>query len=107
MSFTIAAVATSIADLLMGLRWRVAGGLLLKQWGIGATHIGLLASLGLVEFRARRVGKGILVNVVIEVLLAAGFAAALFTWFPATCESTSLATNLETRTPGTLRCRST
>jgi hypothetical protein len=79
MSFTIAAVATSIAGLLMGLGWRVAGGLVLKQWGIGANHLGLLASLGLVEFKARRAGKGIQVSVVIEVLLAAGFAAALFT----------------------------
>jgi len=41
--------------------------------------LSLLAILGIIEFKAKRAGKGILVSVVIEVLLAAGFAAALFT----------------------------
>jgi len=119
MSFTIAAVATSVAVLLVGLGWLFAGGLVLKRWGIAASALGLLvgrrlgavyfgiaimlfagrsappselrsavsigmlvalsllALLGIVEFKAKRAGKGILVSVVIEVLLAAGFASAL------------------------------
>ena len=119
MSFTIAAVATSIAGLLLGVGWLFAGSLLLKRWGLeanppsllvgrrlGATYFGIaimlflgrsappselrwavsiamlvalsvLAILGIVEFKAKRAGKGILVSVVLEVLLAAGFATAL------------------------------
>ena len=119
-SFTIAAVAASIAGLLLGLGWLFAGGLVLKRWGLeenplgllvgrrlGAAYCGialmlflgrsappselrsavciamlvalsLLAVLGLVEFKAKRAGKGMLVSVVLEVLLAAGFATALF-----------------------------
>lgn len=121
MSFTIAAIATSIAGLLLGLGWLLAGSLVLKRWGLEANPLGLLvgrrlgaayfgiaillflgrsappselrsavsvamlvalsllAILGIVEFRAKRAGKGILVSVVLEVLLAAGFAAVLFT----------------------------
>jgi len=119
MSFTIAAVATSIAGLLLGLGWLFAGGLVLKRWGLEANPLGLLvgrrlgaayfgialmlflgrsaapselrsavciamlvalsllAILGIVELKAKRAGKGILVSVVLEVLLAAGFATAL------------------------------
>jgi hypothetical protein len=39
--------------------------------------LSLLAILGLIEFKARRAGRAILVSVVVEVLLAAGFAAEL------------------------------
>ena len=39
--------------------------------------LALLALLGLIEFKAKRAGKGILVSVVLEVVLAAGFASAL------------------------------
>ena len=119
MDFTIAAVATSIAGLLLGLGWLFAGSLMLKRWGLestplallvgrrlGAAYFGIaimlflgrsappseirsavsvamivvlsvLAVLGLVEFKARQAGRGILVSVVVEVLLAAGFAATL------------------------------
>jgi hypothetical protein len=119
MSFTIAAVATSIAVLLLGFGWLFVGSLVLKRWGLeanplgllvgrrlGAAYVGiaimlflgrsappsalrsavsiamlvalaLLAILGIVEFRAKRAGKGILVSVALEVLLAAGFATAL------------------------------
>lgn len=41
------------------------------------TALTLLAILGLFEFKARRAGKGILVSVVIEAILASGFAWAL------------------------------
>ena len=41
------------------------------------TALTLLAILGLFEFKAKRAGKGILVSVVIEVVLAGGFASAL------------------------------
>lgn len=120
MTFTIAAVATSIAGLLLGLGWLFAGSFLLKRWGLdanpqgllvgrrlGAVYVGiaillflgrtappselrsavsmamliallLLALLGLFEFKAKRAGRGILISVVLEVLLAAGFAAALW-----------------------------
>ena len=119
MSYTIVAVATSIAALLLGLGWLFAGRLILKRWGLEANPLGLLvgrrlgaayfgiaimlflgrsappsefrstvciamlvalsllAILGIVELRAKRAGKGILVSVVLEVLLAAGFATAL------------------------------
>lgn len=119
MSFTITAVATSIAGLLLGLGWLFAGRLVLKRWGLEANSVGLLvgrrlgaayvgiaimlflgrsappselrsavsiamlvalsllAILGAVEFRAKRAGKGILVSVVLEVVLAAGFAMVL------------------------------
>ena len=120
MSFTIVAVATSIAGLLLGLGWLFAGSLMLKRWELeanplgllvgrrlGAAYLGiaimlflgrsappselrsavsiamlvalsLLAILGIIEVRAKRVGKGILVSVVLEVLLATGFAAVLW-----------------------------
>jgi len=110
MSFTIAAVATSIAGLLLGLGWLFAGSLVLKRWGLEANSLGLLvgrrlgaayfgiaimlflgrstppselrsavsigmlfalsllAILGVLEFKAKRAGKGILVSVVLEVL---------------------------------------
>lgn len=42
MSFTIAAVATSIAGLLLGLGWLFAGRLVLKRWGLEANSVGLL-----------------------------------------------------------------
>ncbi len=42
MSFTIAAVATSIAGLILGLGWLFAGTLLLKRWGLEANTSGLL-----------------------------------------------------------------
>lgn len=116
MSFLIAAVATSIAGLILGLGWLVAGRLVLKRWGVeanmesllvgrrlGAVYLAislllflgrsappselrsavsigmvaalsLLAALGVFEFTAHRAGKGILVSVVLEVLLASCFA---------------------------------
>jgi hypothetical protein len=120
MSFTVAAVATSIAGLLLGLAWLFAGRLVLMRWGLQANAVGLLvgrrlgaayfgiaimlflgrtappsqlrsavsvamlvaltllAILGIVELKAQRAGRGILVSVVIEVLLAAAFATALW-----------------------------
>ena len=42
MSYTLAAVATSIAGLLLGLGWLCAGSLLLKRWGLEATPPALL-----------------------------------------------------------------
>lgn len=119
MSFTVVAVATSIAAGLLGIGWLFAGSLLLKRWRaevqpnallvgrrLGAVYLGmavllfavrnapasemrtglclglfialvLLALLGVFEFKAGRVGKGILASVVLEVLLAAGFASVL------------------------------
>ena len=119
MSFKIAAVATSIAGLILGLGWLFAGSLVLKRWGLEANPLGLLvgrrlgaayfgiaimlflgrsapqselrsavsvamlvalsllAILGIVEFRAKRAGKGIVASIVLEVLLAASFAAVL------------------------------
>jgi hypothetical protein len=119
MSFTIVAVATAVAGLLLGLGWLFAGRVMLKRWDLDATPLGLLvgrrlgaayvgiaimlflgrsappsdlrsavsiamivalsllAILGLIEFKARRAGRAILVSVVVEVLLAAGFAAEL------------------------------
>jgi Ca2+/Na+ antiporter len=119
MSFTVTAVATSIAGLVLGLGWLFAGSLLLKRWGLEANSLGLLvgrrlgavyfgiaimlflgraappsafrsdvciamlvallllALLGLIEFSAKRAGKGILISVVLELLLAAGFASVL------------------------------
>jgi Ca2+/Na+ antiporter len=121
MNFTVAAVATSIAGLILGLGWLFAGSLLLKRWGLeanalgllvgrrlGAAYLGiaimlflgrsappsefrssvsiamlvalvLLALLGLIELKAKRVGRGILVSVAVELLLAAGFAMVLLT----------------------------
>lgn len=119
MSFATAAIATSIAGLILGLGWLFAGTLLLKRRGLeantagllvgrrlGAVYLGialllflgrsappsefrsvvsiamftalaLLALLGLFEFTAKRAGKGILVSVVLEVILAGGFASIL------------------------------
>ena len=119
MTFTIAAMATSIAGLILGVGWLFAGTLLLKRWGLeantsgllvgrrlGAVYLGiavmlflgrdappsefrsivsigmfaaltLLALLGLFEFKAHRAGKGILVSVALEVILAVGFALVL------------------------------
>lgn len=121
MNFTVTAVATSIAGLVLGLGWLFAGSLVLKRWGLDANPLGLLvgrrlgavylgiavmlflgrsappselrsavsmsmlgalgllALLGLIEFQAKRAGRGILVSVVLEVLLAAGFASTLWT----------------------------
>lgn len=118
-TFSIAAVATAVASLILGLGWLFAGNLVLKRWGLeantlgllvgrrlGATYLGialllylgrsappsdlrsaisiamlvaltLLAALGLFELTAKRAGKGILVSVVIEILLACGFALVL------------------------------
>ena len=42
MSFFIAAVATSIAGLVLGLGWLVAGTLVLKRWGVEASNESLL-----------------------------------------------------------------
>jgi hypothetical protein len=56
MNFTITAVAASIAMFVA---------------------LALLALLGLIEFKAKRAGRGILVSVVLEAVLAAGFASAL------------------------------
>ncbi|MGB0134569.1 hypothetical protein [Dokdonella sp.] len=120
MTFTIAAVATSIAGLVLGLGWLFAGSILLRRWGLeanpqgllvgrrlGAVYFGiaimlflgraappsdfrsaisiamliallLLAILGLYEFKAKRAGKAILISVVLEVVLASGFALALW-----------------------------
>ena len=39
--------------------------------------LSMLAMLGVVEFKAKRAGKGILVSVVLEILLAAAFASVL------------------------------
>ncbi len=119
MNFTVTAVATSIAALILGLFWLFAGSVLLKRWGLeanalgllvgrrlGAAYLGiammlflgrsappselrssvsiamlgalvLLALLGLFELKAKRVGRGILASVAVELLLAAGFATVL------------------------------
>lgn len=119
MSFTVVAIATSIAGVVLGLGWLLVGGLVLKRWHVeanptgllvgrrlGAVYLGiavmlffarsapvsemrtavsigmiaaltLLAALGLFELRARRVGKGMLVSVALELVLAAGFLAVL------------------------------
>lgn len=115
MSFYLAAVATSIAGLILGLGWLFAGTLLLKRWGLetnasgllvgrrlGVVYVttalllflgrsappselrsvvaismlasmGLLALLGLIEFKAGRAGKGILASVAVEIILAGSF----------------------------------
>jgi hypothetical protein len=119
MSFTVVAIATSIAGAVLGLAWLFVGSLVLKRWHVdanptgllvgrrlGAAYLGiaimlffarsapaselrtavslgllvaltLLAALGLFELRAGRAGKGILVSVGLEVVLAAGFLAVL------------------------------
>ncbi len=119
MSFTVVALATSIASLLLGLGWLLAGTLVLKRWRVeanpvallvgrrlGAAYLGiavmlfaarsapasetrtavvagllvaltLLAALGLFELRSGRAGKGILLSVGLELLLAAGFLSVL------------------------------
>ena len=119
MSFTIVAITTSIAGLILAIGWLFAGSLVLKRWGVeantlgllvgrrlGAVYLGialmlflgrsappsefrsvvctgmfvalaLLAFLGLFELKAHRAGKGILVSVALEVILAAGFASVL------------------------------
>jgi hypothetical protein len=119
MSFTVVAVATSIASLVLGLGWLFAGGLVLKRWQIEANSTGLLvgrrlgavylsmavllfvarsapssemrtavcvgllvaltllAALGLFELKSGRAGKGILVSVGLELVLAAGFLSVL------------------------------
>ncbi|HEY7459159.1 MAG TPA: hypothetical protein VH765_10430 [Xanthobacteraceae bacterium] len=116
MNFSIVAIATSIAGLILGIGWFFAGNVLHKRWGIestasslligrrlGAVYLGIsamlflgrsappsdlrtavcvgmfaalaiLAGLGLFELRAHRAGPGILVSVVLEIILAAGFA---------------------------------
>ncbi len=120
MSFSLVALATSIAGLVLGVGWLLSGTLLLKRWGLasnptallvgrrlGTAYLGIaillflgrsaapsnlryaicagllfallvLAALGVFEFRARRAGAAIFVSVVIEVILAAGFAWVLF-----------------------------
>jgi hypothetical protein len=119
MNFNIAATATSIVGIILGVGWLLGGRLVLRRWGLeanplgllvgrclGAAYIGIalmlflgrsapaselrsaisvamlvalaiLAVLGLVEFKANRAGKGILVSVVAETVLAGCFAAAL------------------------------
>jgi len=116
MSFSIVAIATSIAGLILGIGWLFAGNLLHKRWRmastaaslligrrLGAVYLGIsvmlflgrsappsdfrsaicagmlmalafLAGLGLFELKARRAGPGILVSVVLEIVLAVGFA---------------------------------
>ncbi len=119
MSFTVVALATSVASLLLGIGWLAAGGLVLKRWQVQASPTGLLvgrrlgavylsmalmlfmarsapasdmrsavcvgllvgltllAALGLAELKAGRAGKGILVSVTLELVLAAGFLSVL------------------------------
>ena len=119
MSFSTVAVAASLAGLLLGIGWLLAGKLVLMRWQVaanpeallvgrrlGAAYIGIglmlflgrdaapselrtaacaglllamivLAGLGLLELKAGRVGRGILVSVLIEALLAVGFASVL------------------------------
>lgn len=119
MNFNIAATATSIAGLILGLGWLFGGKLVIRRWGLDANPLGLLvgrrlgaaylgialllflgrsapsselrsavslsmlaalailAILGIVEFRANRAGKGILVSVLVEIALAGCFAAVL------------------------------
>ncbi len=43
MSFHVIALATSIASLLLGFGWMIAGGLLLRRWGMEPHADGLLA----------------------------------------------------------------
>jgi hypothetical protein len=116
MNFSIVAITTSIAGLILGIGWFLAGHLLHKRWGIestasslligrrlGAVYLGIavmlfmgrsappsdfrsavcvgmlaalsiLAGLGLFELKMRRAGPGILVSVILEIILAAGFA---------------------------------
>ncbi len=42
MSFTLVAIATSIAALLLAIGWLFAGGAVLKQWGIELNAVGQL-----------------------------------------------------------------
>ena len=121
MSFTVVAIATSVASLLLGLGWLSAGTLVLKRWQVEANPTGLLvgrrlgavylsmavmlfiarsapasdlrsalcvgllvgltllAVLGLFELKAGRAGRGILLSVALELLLAAGFLSVLLT----------------------------
>jgi hypothetical protein len=42
-SFTVVAIATSVAGLILGLRWALRGSLLFRRWGIEAHTDGMLA----------------------------------------------------------------
>jgi hypothetical protein len=121
MSFTMVALATSVAGLLLGLGWVLGGSLLFRRWGmeahadgllagrrLGAAYLGialmlflgrsappsqarnaicagmlcalaLMATSGVLEFKAGRVRAGILASVALEVILAFGFGWVLVT----------------------------
>lgn len=62
MTFTLVALATAVASLLLGIGWLTAGGLVLKRWHIQANPTGLLVgrrlgavylSMALMLFMAR------------------------------------------------------
>lgn len=120
MTFELMAYVMAIGATVLGLRFMVAGGSVLREWGlevtdaplimcrrIGALYLALavvfflgrhtpasdlrsaicvgigggsalLAALGLVDLRAGRVTKRIVVPVIVEAVLAAGFG---WTWW--------------------------
>lgn len=115
MTFEIMAYVMAVGATILGLRFMVAGGSVLREWGLevtdtplimcrrlGALYLALavvfflgrdtpasdlrsalcvgigggsalLAALGLVDLQAGRVTTGIVVPVIVEVVLAAGF----------------------------------